>query len=137
MAVQAINQTIFPSVLGKTKVFYCSRSFTSGNRTLWSFQIPRGKYFDLLPALPLNNWIMSTFDGRGIPWVYTALKLNFTKKCCQIHVCFHCWSSENHLFTGSVVSFCFRFISNSRRLCWILELKALNKRFTAQRSNRC
>ena len=80
MRVQTIDQNSFPEVLGKTKVFYCSRSFTSGNRTLWSFQIPREKYFDLLPALPLNNWIMSTFDGRGIPWVYTALKLNFTKK---------------------------------------------------------
>ena len=59
MGVQATDQTIFPSVLGKTKVFYRPRSLTSGNRTLWSFSIPREKYFDLLPALPLNNCILS------------------------------------------------------------------------------
>jgi hypothetical protein len=28
------------------------------NKTLWSFPIPREKYFDLLPALPLNNCIL-------------------------------------------------------------------------------
>jgi hypothetical protein len=61
MGVQAIDQTIFTSVLGKTKVFYCPRSLTSGNGTLWSFPIPRGKYIDLLPALPLNNCILSSF----------------------------------------------------------------------------
>ena len=58
MGVQEIYQTLFPSVLGKTKVFYRPRSFTSGNITLWSFPIPREKYFDLLPALPLNNCII-------------------------------------------------------------------------------
>jgi hypothetical protein len=55
MGVQAIDQNIFPEVLGMTKVFYCPRLTTEGNRTLWSFPIPRGKLFDLLPALPLNN----------------------------------------------------------------------------------
>ena len=59
MGVQAIDQHIFPEVLGKTKVFYCPRSTTEGDRTLWFFPVPRGKYFDLLPALPLNNCIMS------------------------------------------------------------------------------
>ena len=59
MGVQAIDQTIFPSVLGKTKVFCRPRSLASDNRTLWSFPIPREKYFDLLPALPLNNCILS------------------------------------------------------------------------------
>ena len=63
MGVQAIDQTIFPSVLGKIKVFYCPRSLTSGNRILWSFPIPRGKYFYLLPALPLNNCIVSCLGG--------------------------------------------------------------------------
>jgi len=58
MGVQAIDQTIFPTVFGKTKVFYSPRSLTSGNWTLWSFPIPLGKYFDLLPALPLNNCIL-------------------------------------------------------------------------------
>jgi hypothetical protein len=53
--VQAIDKNIFPEVLGKTKVFYYPRSTTEGNRTLWSFPIPREKLFDLLPALPLNN----------------------------------------------------------------------------------
>jgi hypothetical protein len=57
MGVQAIDQTIFPSVLGKTKVLYCTRSLTSGNRTLWSFPIPQNKYFDLLHALTFNNSI--------------------------------------------------------------------------------
>jgi len=55
MGVQAIDQTIFPSVLGKTKVCYCPRSLTLGNITLWSFPIHREKYFDLLPA---NNWLI-------------------------------------------------------------------------------
>ena len=48
MGVQAIDQTMFPSVFGKT----------SCNKTYWSLSIPRGKYFDLLPALLLNNYIM-------------------------------------------------------------------------------
>ena len=55
MGVQAIDQNMFPEVLGMTKVFYCPRLTTEGNRTLWSFPLPRGKLFDLLPALPLNN----------------------------------------------------------------------------------
>ena len=61
MGVQAIDQTMFPSVLGKTKVLYCTRSLTWGNITLWSLPIPRDKYFDLLPALPLNNCILIVF----------------------------------------------------------------------------
>ena len=56
--MQAIDQTIFPLVLGKTKVFYYPRSLTSGNIPLSSFPIPREKYFDLLPTLPLNNCII-------------------------------------------------------------------------------
>ena len=55
MGVQAIDQT---SLVGLAKVLYCPRSLTSGYRTLWSFPIPREKYFDLLPALPLNNCII-------------------------------------------------------------------------------
>jgi hypothetical protein len=47
MGVQAIDQNIFPEVLGMTKVFYCPRSTTGGNRTLWSFPIPRGKLFSI------------------------------------------------------------------------------------------
>ena len=41
MGVQAIDQTMLPLVLGKTKVFYCP----------FSFPIPWEKYFDLLPAI--------------------------------------------------------------------------------------
>jgi hypothetical protein len=59
MGLQAIYQTISPSILGKTKVIYCPRSLTSGNRTLWSFPKPWEKYFYLLPAIPLNNCIIS------------------------------------------------------------------------------
>ena len=55
MGVQAIDQNIFPEALGKTKVFYCPRSTTEGDRTLWSFPILREKLFDLVPALPINN----------------------------------------------------------------------------------
>ena len=55
MGLQAIDQNIFPEVLGKTKVFYFLRSTTEGDRTLWSFPKPREKLFDLLPTLPLNN----------------------------------------------------------------------------------
>ena len=61
MGVQAIDKTIPPSILRKTKVLYCPRSLTSGNRALWFFPIPREKYFDLLPALPLNNCILLYF----------------------------------------------------------------------------
>ena len=43
--VQAIYQNIFPEVLEKTKVFYWPRSTTEGNRTLWSFPIPRGRLY--------------------------------------------------------------------------------------------
>ena len=31
MGVQAIDQNIFPEVLGKTRVFYCPRSTTEGD----------------------------------------------------------------------------------------------------------
>ena len=55
MGAQAIDQNSFPEALGKTKVLYCPRPMTEGDRTLWSFPIPRGKLFDPLPALPLNN----------------------------------------------------------------------------------
>jgi hypothetical protein len=55
MGVQEIDETIFRDVLGKTKVLYCLRPTTEGNRTLWSFPIPKEKLFDLLPSLPLNN----------------------------------------------------------------------------------
>ena len=58
MGVRAIDQTIFSSVLGKTKVFYRPRSLISGNRTLWSFPIPLEKCDDILPTLPLNNCIL-------------------------------------------------------------------------------
>ena len=57
MGVQAIDQNIFPEELGKTKVFYCPRSTTEGNRTLWSFPISRGEtdsvrqYLVIYPSL--------------------------------------------------------------------------------------
>jgi hypothetical protein len=62
MGVQAIDQNIFAKVLGKTKVFYCPRSTTEGDRTLWSFPIPREILFDLLPALPLNNCLVPNYN---------------------------------------------------------------------------
>ena len=55
MGVQAIDQNMFPKVLGKEKGLYCPRSTTEGNRTLWSFPILRENCFFLLPAFPLNN----------------------------------------------------------------------------------
>ena len=67
MGVQAIDQT---SILGKTKVLYCPRPLTSGNRTLWFFPIPRETYFDLLPALPLNNCtIYSKFIDKSVAFI--------------------------------------------------------------------
>ena len=59
MGVQAIDQNTSSDVLGKTKVFYCPRSTTEGNNTLWSFPIPRGNCLTLLPALPLNNYFIT------------------------------------------------------------------------------
>jgi hypothetical protein len=55
MGVQAIDHIIVPSVLGTYFDLLPALPFTEGNRTLWSFPIPREKLFDLLPALPLNN----------------------------------------------------------------------------------
>ena len=59
MGVQAIISKYFPSVLRKTKMFYCAR----WPRTIEHFGLSqyRGKYFDILPALPLNNCILLTF----------------------------------------------------------------------------
>ena len=51
-----------PEVLGKTKMFYCPRSTTEGNRTRWSFPIPREK----LLALPLNNCFIIYYFYRQI-----------------------------------------------------------------------
>ena len=62
MGVQAIDQNIVPEVLGKTKVFYCPRSTVEGNRTIWSFPIPRGHLLDLLSALPLNNCLLPNYN---------------------------------------------------------------------------
>ena len=45
MGVQAIDQTIFPEVLGKTEMFYCPR--------------PTEKLVDLLPVLTLNNCLIT------------------------------------------------------------------------------
>ena len=59
MWVQAIDQTIFPDALGKTNVFYYPRPTAEGNRTFWSFPIPREKLFDLLPALTFNNYFIT------------------------------------------------------------------------------
>ena len=59
MGVQAIDQNVFPEVLGKTKELYCPMSTTEGNRTIWSFPILRGKLFDLLHALPFNNYCIT------------------------------------------------------------------------------
>ena len=58
MGVQAIDPKRIPDVSRKTRVFYCLRSTTEGDRTLWSFPIPRELFLDLLPALPLNNCIL-------------------------------------------------------------------------------
>ena len=57
MGVQAIDQTIFPS-------------WERPKCSIWSFPIPRGKYFDLLPALPLNNCIIlhNSQDMIVLPW---------------------------------------------------------------------
>jgi len=43
MGVQAIDQAIFSEGLGKTKVVYCPRPTTKGNRTHWPFPIPMVK----------------------------------------------------------------------------------------------
>ena len=59
MRVQAIDTNSFPMVLGKIKEYYCPRSTTEGNRTLWSFPIPKEKLFDLVPAFPLNNCFLT------------------------------------------------------------------------------
>ena len=74
MGVQAIDQKKLPSVFGKTNVFYRSRSLTSSNKTHWTFPIPRGKYVDLLPALPLNNCILS----------HGKTPLNINQTCYQV-----------------------------------------------------
>ena len=46
-----VDQNIFARGIGKDQYVL----LPGGNKTLWSFQIPRGKLFDLLPNIPLNN----------------------------------------------------------------------------------
>ena len=60
MGVQAIDKKKFPQYWERPK---CS---IASNRTLWSFPVPLEKYFDLLPALPLNNCIISVRDKLQI-----------------------------------------------------------------------
>ena len=55
MCSQAIDQNIFPKVLGTAKVFYCPKPTAEGNRTLELFPVPREKFSDLLPDYTLNN----------------------------------------------------------------------------------
>ena len=47
MRVQEIAQTIFPSVLGKTKVFYYPRPLTSGNITVVHSTYANNCYVDM------------------------------------------------------------------------------------------
>ena len=55
MCSQAIDQNIFPKVLGTTQVFYCPKLTAGGNRTLELFPVPTGKNSGLLPDYTLNN----------------------------------------------------------------------------------
>jgi len=61
MGLQAIDQTAFPEVLGKTKVFYLPEAIGQGYRTLWSFPISResGLYkVDSFNFLLVHNYIV-------------------------------------------------------------------------------
>jgi hypothetical protein len=63
MCSQAIDQKMFPSVLGTAQVLYCPQPLASGYRTLELFPVPWGKYSGLLPGYTLNNCILyGTFN---------------------------------------------------------------------------
>ena len=56
MCSQAIDQNIFPKVLGTAQVFYCPKPTAEGNRTLELFPVPREKNLVyLLPGYTLDN----------------------------------------------------------------------------------
>jgi hypothetical protein len=48
MGVQAIDPKKIPEISRKTRVFYCLRSTTEGDKTLWSFTVPR-EFFLKIP----------------------------------------------------------------------------------------
>jgi hypothetical protein len=53
MCGQAIDQNIFPKVLGTAQVLYCPKPTAEGNRTLELLPVPMEIFFGLLP------WIRS------------------------------------------------------------------------------
>ena len=55
MCSQAIDQNIFPKVLGTAQVLYCPKPTAEGNRTLELLPVPREILFGLLPGYTLNN----------------------------------------------------------------------------------
>lgn len=57
MKVKAMDQN-FSHGIWKNQSALSRSSLTSGDKTLWSFLIRRGKYFDLLPARTLINCII-------------------------------------------------------------------------------
>ena len=58
MCSHAIDQNIFPSVLGTAQVFYCTQPLASGNITLELFPVPWEIYPGILPGYTLNNCIL-------------------------------------------------------------------------------
>ena len=59
MCSQAIEQNIFPNVLGTAKVFYCPKPTVEGNIILELFPVPREKMSGLLPGYTLNNYFIT------------------------------------------------------------------------------
>ena len=55
MCSQAIDQNIFPKVLGTAQVFYCSKPTAEGNITLELFPVSRETFSGRLPGYTLNN----------------------------------------------------------------------------------
>ena len=55
MCSQAIDQNMFPKVLGTAQVFYSPKPTAEGNITLELFPVPSETMSGLLPGYTLNN----------------------------------------------------------------------------------
>jgi hypothetical protein len=63
MCGQAIDQNIFPKVLGTAQVLYCPKPTAEGNRTLELLPVPMEIFFGL-NTFKSNN--LKVFEGNNI-----------------------------------------------------------------------
>ena len=81
-----INQNSVPEVLGKTNMFYCPRLTIEGKRTLWSFQIPRGKIVWSIACTPISPLNAKTLIVYNVTLPYIP---EHNDKTSRYVACFH------------------------------------------------